>query len=164
MDQTITSASSSVNAFKLPQSSKMIPFELYAFATGLDYGAGKFNNYVEFLKDEYHITLYCYDKYNRSETENSVINDVKSFQFVMCNNVLNTIKEDEVIYDITNTLAKYKCDTYYLMYEGDKEGIGRLSRKDSYQRNQKVKSYLKFIPKGVYHEIKIVKNMIWCLM
>lgn len=63
MEQTITSASTSMNVSKLPKSSKMIPFELYAYGTGLDYGAGKFNNYVEFLKDEYHITLYCYDKY-----------------------------------------------------------------------------------------------------
>lgn len=164
MEQTITSASTSINVSKLPKSSKMIPFELYAYGTGLDYGAGKFNNYVEFLKKEYHITLYCYDKYNRSETENNIASSIENFQFVMCNNVLNVIKEDEVIQDITNTLSKYKCDTYYMVYEGDKEGVGRLSRKDAYQRNQKVKSYLKFIPKGVYREIKIVKNMIWCLV
>lgn len=161
-NQKYTSASTSMNSKFLPKSSKMIDFTQYENGIGLDFGAGKFNNYIEYLSENFNITLYAYDKFNRSETENNIAFSQSKYDFVMCNNVLNVIEEDSVISSITGQISEFKCDAYYLIYEGDKSGDGKVTRKDSYQRNAIAKSYLKFIPKDVYSEVKLYRNMIIC--
>jgi hypothetical protein len=160
--QKYTSAITSMNSKFLPKSSKMIDFELYRGGVGLDYGAGKFDNYIEFLRETYDITLLPYDPYNRTPEENNKAIKFNDYDFVMCNNVLNVISEDSIVRDITNLIASKKCDAYYLIYEGDKSNVGVETRKDSYQRNAIVKSYLQFIPTDKYSDVSIYRNMIVC--
>ena len=160
--QEYTSANTSMNVKFLPKSSKMIDFELYRDGYGLDYGAGKFDNYVDFLRENFGITLFPYDPFNRTAEENNKAMNFNDYNFIMCNNVLNVIKENDIISDITSLIASKKCDAYYLIYEGDKSNEGSQTRKDSYQRNASVKSYLELIPKDKYSSVQIRRNMIVC--
>ena len=66
-DQEYDSAATSINSNKLPAIYKMIDFKpgkLY-----LDYGGGKFDNGIYYVKD-LGATLLVYDPYNRSDEYN----------------------------------------------------------------------------------------------
>lgn len=162
IEQACSSKNTSRNKNELPISSKYIDFTKYENGVGLDYGAGKYDNFIEFLDEKYNIKLWAYDKFNRSESENNTSLSQPKFDFVMCNNVLNVIAEDEIIREIVKFITSKKCDAYYLMYEGDKSETGKVTKKDCYQRNEKVESYLKFIPTESYSKVYIKKNMIVC--
>lgn len=72
---------------------------------------------------------------------------------IICSNVLNVIDND----DDLNKLIKHICDmsvytldngvyrmnpVYITVYEGDKTGIGKESKKDCWQRNERLSVYL----------------------
>ena len=116
----------------------------------LDYGGGKYDTNKEYMK-----TLGCnllvYDPYNRTEIENSyALNYVMSnggADFIVCANVLNVIKEDDILLDILNNLLLYANSStkfYIQVYEGDKSGIGKETVK-GYQRNEKTLNYIQMI-------------------
>lgn len=156
MNQSVSSKNTSVNKNKLPTIYNFINWNKYKGLNVLDYGAGKFDNVKIYLKDNYNINLYTYDKYNKTDEENiEALNCNPSL--IVCANVLNVIKEDEIIKDIVSKCLSYNVPTFFQIYEGNKSGIGILSKKDCWQRNKKVESYLHFF-KGI--KIKVVKNYI----
>ena len=141
--QNFTSAETSINKSKLPATTKKIQWELYRNKKVLDIGGGKFDNLKDFLKQNFNIDLFIYDKFNRGFKEN-----IKALKcnpdLIICNNVLNVIDSDEVIQHICNMIQNYFTPFYVSVYEGNKTGYGRCTSKDSYQRNQTTKNYLKF--------------------
>ena len=160
--QKMTSANTSINKGKLPASTKKINWEQYRGQKALDIGGGKFDNLKDHLKAEYDIDLYIYDKFNRTAEEN-----VKALscepQVVICNNVLNVIDANEVVEEIVARIVGYTvcfdADAYVSVYEGDKTGKGRVTKKDCYQRNERLTEYLKFFKRWNV-ESRIEKGMI----
>lgn len=160
--QTMTSANTSINKGRLPASTKKIDWEQYRGQRVLDYGGGKFDNLKNHLKAEYEIDLYIYDKFNRTEEENKVALECQP-QAVTCNNVLNVIDSEQTLKYISDWLIAYKivckADIYISVYEGDRKGVGRKSKKDCYQRNEKLKEYLRLFENRKL-EVNIEKGMI----
>jgi len=141
------SANTSINSKKLPAISKKVKWKDYRGKKVLDFGGGKFNNFKEWLYKEFNIDLLIYDKFNRSELEN--IDALKSLNngevsLIICSNVLNVIKEDLIIKDIIKTVEGGKVPFIFTVYEGNRTGEGKPTKKDCYQRNQKLKEYQKF--------------------
>lgn len=156
MNQSISSKHTSVNKSKLPAIYSYIDWNKYKGSNILDYGAGKFDNTRVYLKDNYNINLYTYDKYNRTEDENiEALNCIPSA--IICANVLNVIKEDNIIQDIVNKCLSYNVPTFFQIYEGGKTGIGSISKKDCWQRNENVGHYVRFFKNK---NIQIIKKYI----
>lgn len=119
----------------------------------LDYGGGKYNTNIEYMKKNCNSRVFVYDPYNRSAHENEMtirhfINDPA--KYVVCSNVLNVIKEDEVIIEALNeiyTLMDVGGRLYISIYERNKTGIGCQTTK-GWQRNQRAEGYYVLIYKG----------------
>jgi len=162
MNQKITSKNTSINSTKLPAIYNKINFSKFEKQYNvLDYGCGKFNNAKNFI-ESINGTWYGYDPYNRTEEEN--INTYnKYYDIIICSNVLNVISDEEIIVDIIeNIYNKYfYCGNqkiFITVYEGDKSGIGKVTKKDCYQRNEKTIRYLKYLNKVFPDLVFEIKN------
>lgn len=115
-------------------------------ASVLDYGAGKYPELAEnYLKKNTRIASYTpYDPYN---LPGKLIPDGAQYDIVLCANVLNVIRENDVIIDvIRNAIFHTKKGgfTAFTVYEGDKTGNGRITTK-GYQRNELTQRYMMYI-------------------
>ena len=146
--QKYTSKNTSVNSKKIPALFSKFSFEGKSV---LDYGCGKYpeiiKEYVEGCSGRY----FGYDPYNLGNE----IPKSQTFDVVTISNVLNVIQEDEVIESIIREAMKIANTAIVSIYEGDKSGIGRMTKKDCYQRNQSRDWYYNFISNmGYKAEIK----------
>lgn len=123
----------------------------------LDYGCGKYNNNKEIAESKGYIWL-GYDPYNRTDEENNesmlYITRNGKADIVICSNVLNVIAENDIIQSIANTLPMFGNKVLVTIYEGDKSGIGKVTKK-GYQRNEKAIEYTKY-----FHGKGVVKGNI----
>lgn len=162
MEQKYTSRHTSINSTKLPASTKYIPWEKYKGKNVLDYGGGKFDNLKDYLKDNYDINLYIYDKYNRPLPDNEIAM-ANTYDLIICNNVLNIIMEDELVQEAVNNirqrLNKDGVACFYI-YECDKSGIGKETKNDCWQRNELTKDYIRFME--CFGNISIKHKIIFC--
>ena len=73
-------------------------------------------------------------------------------------NVLNVIKEDDVILDVLRKSKEKAPVTYISVYAGDRSGVGRMTKdnngKKCWQRNQKLKDYVPLIEQ-VFDNVKV---------
>lgn len=152
--QKFTSAKTSINKSKLPASTKKIPWYAYQNKKVLDIGGGKFDNLKGFLKQEYNIDLFIYDKFNRTHEENQTALHCEP-ELIICNNVLNVIDSIDTIKDIAHLITTFKVPFIVQVYEGNKTNEGKQTNKDSYQRNATIKEYLQYFPNA-----KIQKGLI----
>ena len=162
MEQKYSSKDTSINTvnkvYKL--------FEFESSSIILDYGGGKFDSNINYMKNKNSSKVIVYDKYNRNKEYNEktlLYCKENTPNYIVCSNVLNVIMEDEIIDYICKDILKYCNDetiVIFAIYECDKSGIGKKTTK-GYQRNQKTKEYLDFIKK--YFDVSCVKNcMIVC--
>jgi hypothetical protein len=156
--QDITSADTSINDKKTAAT-----FSKVKFAEGTinaDIGGGRFDNATDVLKAQ-GATNIIFDPFNRSSEYNTAaaaqIKDGQS-DTTTVNNVLNVIQEatnrDKVIRQAANAV-KPNGISYFLLYEGDRSGVGRKTSK-GWQENRKTKDYINEI-KAHYGNV-IVKN------
>lgn len=137
----------------------------------LDYGGGRYDTNADYMKRTYDKVLLVYDPYNRDKVHNG---NIRAFfrlyppMTIVCSNVLNVIKENNVIRDILLDMKSFMCDNtivYITVYERDKTGIGCETSK-GWQRNEKLQVYLRFVetifPKSEKFNISI-KNSIMCI-
>ena len=146
--QKYTSKNTSINSKKIPALFGKFSFEGKSV---LDYGCGKYpeiiREYVEGCSGKY----FGYDPYNLGNE----IPKGQTFDVVTISNVLNVIQEDEVIESIIREAMKLASTAIVSIYEGDKSGIGRMTKKDCYQRNQNRDWYCQVIDNmGYKTEIK----------
>lgn len=139
-----TSKNTSVNAKRIPKGFSL----LYPYGNVLDYGCGKYTKHVQEFCEEKGATYYRYDKYNIPEIENLVsLGRSSYYNTIYCNNVLNVIYDSyliiEIIENIVDVLAE-NGTAIFTIYEGDKSGIGKESKPDCWQRNEKTKDYAMF--------------------
>ena len=150
MRQQYTSSETSIN-----QIPAIYTQFLNEFAKGdrvLDYGGGKYDTAKDFMK-QYGVKVSVYDPFNRTESHNKkVIEDfkLKRADVIVCANVLNVIKEDEIIekiiHEILYRYAGPQTIVFFQVYEGDKSGKGKVTTK-GYQRNQSAQTYMKYFKK-----------------
>lgn len=126
----------------------------------LDYGGGKYDSNKNYMEQMYNTLVLVYDPYNRTLEHNHKVLSYftkKPARHVVCSNVLNVIKEDEVILEILRhiySLMDKNGWLYIKIYERDKSGIGCKTTK-GWQRNQKLSEYIPFVEKAFNNKCKI---------
>lgn len=125
--QKYTSSNTSINSSKMPKIYKFVSPLINENETVIDYGCGKFF-------DKYEIWFNCvgYDPYNMPN-EDALHNH---YDVALCSNVLNVISEKENRLDVLKKLKSLANTVYISVYEGDKTGVGKETKKDCYQLNK----------------------------
>lgn len=162
--QNYTSANTSMNCNSLPTAFS----KCRAYGRVLDYGCGKFTNMIKLHVNEQGAKYFPYDKYNMDEGTNEAtmyIGQKYGFDTVFCCNVLNVIDNDNVVWEILHTmfnLLNNHSKMYIQIYEGNKTGIGKVTKTDCYQRNEKTHDYEKFFGafQGAPFSVKYHSNII----
>ena len=130
--QKISSANTSINSTKLPKGFGVVRWDvLPSHFRLLDYGGGRYTQHVKEFVESKGGTYWNYDRAALASNPH----------IILCNNVLNVIQEDEIIFGIINKLTNYDVPVIISIYEGDKSGVGKVTTK-GYQRNQKTDEYL----------------------
>lgn len=144
-EQEFDSAATSINSNKLPAVYSMVNFTPGEVV--IDFGGGKFDNAVNYLKDK-DVTLLVYDPYNRSAEHNKevlrVIRENGGADAAINSNVLNVIKEPEARQQVLRNikkLVKPGAPIYITVYEGSGKG-NEGPTKSGYQLNRKTADYM----------------------
>lgn len=156
--QKITSANTSLN--QIPKTGKLLKKMQLEGKTILDYGCGKYNLFKDYCTNELNLTYFGYDPYWKNQEEN---NDALYCMpdLITCNNVFNVIEENNIIELILDRLKDYQCKVIIKIYEGNKTGIGKISKNDCFQRNMKAKDYLPIIS-NYFKNIIVKGDIIIC--
>ncbi len=145
MKQEFSSKSTSINKNKVPTVFKKIIWKSGSF--NLDIGGGRYDTASEYLKS-FGAENRIYDKFNRSEAENSFALNKTDYDTATISNVLNVIKEREIWMDLAELAfdhLKPGGKLYITVYEGDRSSVGRKSKKDCWQNNLLVNDYAPLI-------------------
>lgn len=163
MKQKYNSANTSVNSKRVPALFRRINW--YPGMINFDNGGGKFDTATWHL----HILgvkNLVYDPFNRSEEHNNAVLKCVAGKPVHSStlaNVLNVIAEPKVRLGILRRSydALDHCGVLYVwIYEGDKSGVGRETKRGCWQENRRTKSYTEEILKVFDEVIDIDGNMI----
>ena len=152
MAQTYTSRETSINRKKLP--AVYGKAELNA-RNVFDYGCGRYTEHIREHVESLGKCYFPYDPYNVNPLDNWRSDESVTLLLkngvavdVICSNVLNVIDDEEEIRYITdgisNVVRKGGGTAYFTVYEGDRSGVGRATGEDQYQRNERLKDYLRF--------------------
>ena len=157
--QKYTSKNTSVNTTRVPAVYNKVCWDkLPAGAKVLDWGCGKDTALTSGMLDKHGLIHVGYDPNWKTRIENvaamSLLGIADAF---VCSNVLNVIDDDNTVRDICDKAAKH---TYFFIYvyEGDRSGVGKRSKEDCYQRNEKTKSYLQYFSEQAIHDGIYIKN------
>ncbi len=119
----------------------------------LDLGGGRYDHGVKFLAG-HGVTSHVLDPFNRSPEHNQKVTETiqqkGGADTVTVFNVLNTIKEPEVHLDVLQTAKKHlrRGGGLWLgVYGGDRSGVGKKTKADSWQRNEPLGAYLETVRK-----------------
>ena len=144
-EQEFDSAATSINSNKLPAVYSMVRFNPGDVV--VDFGGGKFDNAVNYLKDQ-DVTLLVYDPYNRSAEHNNevlkVLREHGGADAAVNSNVLNVIKEPEArnaVLQNIKKITKKGAPIYITVYEGTGKG-NEGPTKSGYQLNRKTGDYM----------------------
>ena len=182
MTQNYTSAATSINSTKLPAIYNKLTDSAYLWTSSyLDFGCGRYTQHIadhvatrayevaQQSREHFgHVGIWHgYDAYNQSEEENEL--ELEAFreeseffnQMVVCSNVLNVIDSEETIAWIAARLMTWAdsgAAVFITVYEGDRTGIGRATKADCYQRNEKIVDYLKYFDKNFTIKKGVITN------
>ena len=154
--QEFSSAATSINSTKLPAIYNMVNFRPGDVV--VDFGGGKFDNAVNYLKDK-DVTLLVYDPYNRSAEHNKevlrILKEHGGADAAVNSNVLNVIKEPEAREAVLRNIKKITkrgAPIYITVYEGRGDGAEGPT-KSGYQLNRKTGDYMDEVGK-VFSNVK----------
>lgn len=155
-EQEFSSAATSINSTKLPAIYNMVNFRPGDVV--VDFGGGKFDNAVNYLKDK-DVTLLVYDPYNRSAEHNKevlrILKEHGGADAAVNSNVLNVIKEPEAREAVLKNIKKITrrgAPIYITVYEGRGDGVEGPT-KSGYQLNRKTGDYMNEVGK-VFSNVK----------
>ena len=149
--QTYSSKNTSINSTQYPYIYNHLNWDLLKGGVILDYGCGRYTSHLRWLCRKNHCRFVGFDPFWYSDVENMSAMRSKP-DFIICNNVLNVINSDFIMEWAHRFIISFGVPYGIKIYEGDKTGWGRVTKKDCYQRNQRVKDYLKedeIIYKGI---------------
>lgn len=159
--QKYTSKNTSVNTTKLPAVYNKVCWDKLPRGTIVfDWGCGKDIKLTSKTLIKYGLMFVGYDPNWIAEEHNKIALECLDITDVfVCSNVLNVIDDDDVIRDICDIASKHEY-FFITVYEGDQSGVGRQSKEDCYQRNEKIKAYVKFFytDKDVYVKKGVITN------
>lgn len=126
-------------------------------STILDYGGGKYDLAIVYMGLR-GCKLVVYDPYWRTQQYNKHSIDVfkKNPDYITCANVLNVIKENEIVEDVVSKirrLSRSGTTVIFSIYEGNGTGVGKRTTK-GWQRNQKIDSYMPLIRRYFPNAVK----------
>ena len=159
--QKYSSAETSINSSKLPAIYGKLAKMHLCDCSLLDYGCGKYLKYIKTWCKARNIHYLPYDAFNQPQKVNeaSLLAARKAERLVVvCSNVLNVIEEDEVVQNIVETLVSFKAPIFTTVYEGDGSSKGRATKRDCWQRNEKLRQYARFFPEHA----RVERGMIVC--
>ena len=120
----------------------------------LDFGCGRYTDHIEHFLATKGFIYKGYDPFWQSAKENYEALSSEAY-IVICSNVLNVIVNKETIKDIQKYIRDFsflallgknlvKEPSFYFLtvYEGDKSGIGRMTKPDCFQRNETLDNYI----------------------
>ena len=152
--QKYSSKNTSVNTTRVPAVYNKVHWDkLLKGVKVLDWGCGKDTELTSKMLAKHGLIHIGYDPYWKSDIDKSIFGSVDVF---VCSNVLNVIDDDSIVQDICQKAAMHKY-FFITVYEGDKSGVGRCSKADCYQRNERLKSYTRFF-KDVYVKNGVLTN------
>lgn len=159
----ITSANTSVR--KIPALAKKVD-EFFGWKMGsknLDIGAGKYEDFTEYLL-KHKVKNLPYDPHNRPAEENEESLAACPADTVTISDVLNVLAVPLDRHEVLR-LAKKHCRkagrVYISIYEGDRSGVGKPSKKDCWQEHRKLITYFPEVEK-VFHCAIIIDKFIVC--
>lgn len=167
MAQNFTSRATAVNgkAGKLPAIYNKINIEGLCI---LDIGCGAYTDHINAYVTAECGYWYGIDPFNQTGYHNirtlavwDVVNGIaENCNLVISSNVLNVIDNDEAVQDAVNDIVdKSALGSYAVtVYEGDKSGHGRQTGVDQWQRNQKLREYLKYFPADAVIRKGVITN------
>lgn len=161
----ITSKNTSINVKKLPaiygrlnwdalreRWAKITNFERTPVV--LDFGCGRYTDHIEHFLATKGFIYKGYDPFWKSKKENYEALSSEAY-IIICSNVLNVIANKETVNNIQRyirdfsflaslgkTLVKEPSFYFITVYEGDKSGIGRMTKPDCFQRNETLDNYI----------------------
>ena len=112
-------------------------------------GCGKFFDKTrDFVLSHGAYNYFPYDPFNAPAGENlRTLNYGFVCDTAFCCNVLNVIDSDDQVIETIKSVCNRLCVggiAYFQIYEGNKSGIGSVTKKDCYQRNSKTVDYMFF--------------------
>lgn len=129
----------------------------------VDIGGGRFDKATEYLREQ-GVESMVFDPFNRDAEHNRQVAERvrdEKVDTVTCNNVLNVIdsasSRANVILQAAKAL-KPGGTAYFSVYEGDKSGVGRQTKSDSWQNNRVTKDYVSEIER--YFDDVTVKDKV----
>ena len=162
--QKYTSKNTSVNITKAPAVYNKVRWDkLPKGVRVLDWGCGRDITLVNDILTQHGLMHIGYDPNWLCEEYNKIAESWLGLAGAfVCSNVLNVIDDDNVAMDICRRASQHKY-FFITVYEGDKSGVGKRSKEDCYQRNEKLKSYMRFFPtetilKGIYIKKGVLTN------
>lgn len=149
--QKYTSKNTSVNHKKVPYIVNHIDWKQFSGGRCLDYGSGKLNPETFYIISGEGIQYLPYDPYWLNEKTNSKAMCLYP-TVIICSNLLNVIDSDEEVKRIHNYIRGLKVPYFIKIFEAKGDGIGRETKPDCWQRNEKTSAYLypdEIIYKGI---------------
>ena len=145
MKQNYTSAATSINSTKLPRIYNSFGIRGNIF----DYGCGRFTDHLKEAVRAAGFEWWGMDKFNQSpEFNQRSMMEAHDVSYVFCSNVLNVIDSNEVVAEVVANLhhiaAMHDAAVVVTIYEGDRSGIGRVTKADCFQRNEVLRDYLPY--------------------
>lgn len=159
MTQKISSKNTALNQIASTFKAKRYA-ELFADSIVLDYGCGKGLSRDYCLNTLQVKNWYGWDKFNDGFTDKTVISrfiedahDGKNRDYkkvITVNNVLNVLQNEQdikVIFAFCLSMIKHtrNCTVIFKIYEGNKSGNGKTTKRDCYQRNERTAVYEKML-------------------
>ena len=163
--QKHSSKNTSINTTRLPAVYNKVDWSRYAPPIDnwcvIDLGCGRIETQrliSRKLKENKITQFYPYDPHHKCMVSQKQYRhnayDPNRNKVIVCSNVLNVIDDDGALQNIISALCNmivardskgvYRMQPCYIsVYEGNKSGVGRITKKDCWQRNERIDAYLK---------------------
>lgn len=158
MQQSFTSAATSINCSKLPVIYKKA-VEMIQGRKVIDVGGGRFDNGIEYGAT-IGAAVTVYDPYNRTAEHNAAALAGR-YDVALCSNVLNVIDSKEARRETLQICRSHAAETIITVYEGNGSGQGRQTGRDQWQENRRLADY---IPEcmEVFESVQMTRGMLVC--
>ena len=144
--------------YYLPQNTKIV----------FDYGCGRYNNNKIYCETN-NIKWIGYDPYWKPVKDNRyslsyVKKHTQKIDCIVCSNVLNVIDSLEEIISIIEDIYSFSnlnTTIIFSLYKGNGSGIGKITKNDCWQRNEKIVVWIPRLENYFYIE-RIVGDIVIC--